>query len=575
MTAEPTIEPLTEPCLLVPADTPCSEVAAHIFSRGSRHNLLVQGEDDAIGVVSREHFLTSMSDSHKQGSTPLDRQAIGQLATWDLPLITHSTPLATAAGLMMGPDAPDRFHDLPVTDDADKPYGVLRPVRAMRALADHAARREETDGITGLATRDRVMTVLQEAVAGIETDDARVVIAYLDLDRLKSVNDTLGHRIGDMLLRSASRRMLAAASGADVVGRLGGDEFAIVTRLSLPATVTAENAALAFGERLRVALAHKDPDLPDMAQPVASIGVVVADSPSIDPDELLRLADTAMYSAKLSGGNRVQYGRRTAEGVESILNEALHLMFQPIVDTVTGVPTAVEALLRVHGGIDDERFPTDIKLRATRQGATLDLDRWVLGRACKALKHWEADDFKPGHDLRMHVNLSPESLVEPGLADALLTTIANAGVAPSRIVLELSELSRLGDLAAARTELRTLDAAGVGIALDDVGVSLDTLRFLQEPLPLSIIKVDRMIVHGAGRGSAVDTEVLSVISRIASELNVAVIAEGIETPQEHKAVRKAGIGLQQGFLHYRPMSEPLLRARMAAAMAPALRTRML
>ncbi|WP_062204192.1 EAL domain-containing protein [Demequina salsinemoris] len=573
MTTEPTIEPLVELCLIVPADTPCDEVAAHIFSRGSRHNLLVEREDGQIGVIGRERFLRSMAGSYGYNRSLLGGTGVGELAVWGLPLLSRLTPLATAASHMMGTDRADDFPDLPVVDALGKPYGVIRPVRVMRALADHAGRRAEIDGMTGLATRERLMAVLEDALAMLEGEDSRVLVAYLDLDRLKVVNDTLGHNLGDALLRSASRRMLIAAAGADVVGRLGGDEFAVVSRIRLPSTVTAEDAALAFGERLRVALAQPDPDLPDAAQAHASIGVAVADSPDADPEELLQLADAAMYSAKLSGGDKVQYGRRTPQGVDQILTEALHLMYQPIIDTVTGVPTAVEALLRVHGGVDDERFPADIKLRAARLGATLELDRWVLGRACKALRHWEADGFKPAADISMHVNLSAESLVIPGLADALLSTITSAGVAPRRIVLELSELSRLGDLTAARTELAALDAAGVRLALDDVGVSLETLRFLQQPLPFSVIKVDRTIVHGAGRGSSVDAEVLAVISRIAEELDVAVIAEGIETEHEYAAVREAGIGLQQGFLHYRPMSEPLLRARVAAATTPPLRTR--
>ncbi|WP_159451361.1 EAL domain-containing protein [Demequina sp. NBRC 110054] len=573
MTTEPTIEPLIELCLLVPADTPCSEVATHIFSRGSRHNLLVQRATGEIGVISRERFLNTMAGSAGTARAVVASQGIGELASWGLPLLSPKTPLASAAAHMMGADSADDFHDLPVADGEGKAFAVVRPVRVMRALADHAGRSAETDGMTGLATRERLMTVLEDTMASLDGGDARVIVAYLTLDRLKVTNDTLGHKQGDALLRSAARRMLIAAAGADVVGRIGGDEFAVVSRLRLPATVTAEDAALAFGERLRLALSQRDPALPDNAQADASIGVVVADNADADTEELLQLADAAMYSAKLSGGNKVQFGRRTAQGVDQILTEALHLMYQPIIDTVTGRPTAVEALLRIHGGVDDERFPADIKMRAARLGATLELDRWVLGRACKALRHWEADGFKPAADISMHVNLSAESLVVPGLADTLLSTIKGAGIATHRIVLELSELSRLGDLTAARTELAALDAAGVRLALDDVGVSLDTLRFLQQPLPFSVIKVDRTIVHGAGRGSAVDAEVLSVISRIAGELDVAVIAEGIETNLEYDAVREAGIGLQQGFLHYRPMSEPLLRARIAAATAPPLRVR--
>ncbi|MDN4472920.1 EAL domain-containing protein [Demequina zhanjiangensis] len=571
MTPDATIEPLIEPCPLVPTDTPCSEIASHIFSRGSRHHILVQRPDGEVGVVGREAFLGHIARTPDRST--LAHQAVGDLAVWDLPTVSERTSLTAAAVRMMSADGGNGFRDLPVIDAAGVAYGVIRPVRLMRALADSSARHAETDGLTGLASRERLMSALEEALRALRTSDSRVLVAYLTLDSLRIINDSLGHHHGDAMLRTAARQILAAAAGADVVARLAGDEFAIVTRINLPSTVAVEAAAMAFGERLRAVLSQPDPSLPSTARARASIGVVAAENPTEDPDELLRLADAAMYSAKLAGGDRVQFGRRTAEGIDKILNDALYLTYQPIVDTITGVPTAVEALLRMHRGADDESFPLDVKQRAARLGATLDLDRWILGHACRALRHWEADDFKPARGLVMHVNLSPESLVVPGLADGLLSTIRDSGVSPQRIVLELSELSRLGDLAAARAELRALDAAGVRLALDDVGISLDTLRFLQEPIPFSIIKVDRTIIRGAGRGSAVDAEVLSVISRIADELDVAVIAEGIETDRERDAVRHAGIGLQQGFLHYRPMSEPLLKARLVAATTPRQRIR--
>ncbi|WNM28126.1 EAL domain-containing protein [Demequina capsici] len=571
MTSEATIEPLVEHCLMVPSDTPCSEVGAHIFNRGNRHTLLVRADDGELGVVSREHFLHSMAGAYGYGRQLLARQGIGELTHWGMPAVTPDTPVATAAALMMGSEAPEGFRDLPVVGADGDALGIIRPVRLMRALADDAARRAETDGLTGLATRARVIAGLEDAIAGLDDGDARVIVAFLDLDRLKHVNDSLGHGAGDALLRSASRRLLAVAGGADVVGRLGGDEFVVVARMRLPAAITAEDAALAYGERLRAALAQHDPDLPDSAQARASVGVAVESSPGADAEALLRLADTAMYSAKLGGGDRVQYGRRSAQGVDAILTDALHLMFQPIIDTATGMPTAVEALLRAHTAADDSNFPADIKLRAVRQGATLELDRWVLSRACRSLRRWQADGLEAARRLRMHVNLSPETLVAPGLADELLTTIAEAGVAPDRIVLELSELSRVGDINAASLELAALDAAGVSLALDDVGVSLDTLRLLQQQLPLSLIKVDRTVVAGAGRGNAVDAEVLSVIARIAAQLKVEIIAEGVETMAESEAVARAGIRHEQGFLRFRPMSEPLLRARLASAAALAMR----
>jgi diguanylate cyclase (GGDEF)-like protein len=202
-----------------------------------------------------------------------------------VPLVRPTSTIAHAAGLIV--DSAEGYRDLPVVDDEGEPVGIVRPVRVMRALADQTAHRAATDQLTGVASRARFIEELSMRVAALEETPGAVVVAFLDLDRLKPVNDLFGHTLGDALLRSVATRLKAAVGPGDLVGRLGGDEFAVVTSLEDAAVETLEERALAIGERLRAALAHRDRALPKKAASRASVGVAFTATALADAEPLL------------------------------------------------------------------------------------------------------------------------------------------------------------------------------------------------------------------------------------------------------------------------------------------------
>jgi EAL domain-containing protein (putative c-di-GMP-specific phosphodiesterase class I) len=227
------------------------------------------------------------------------------------------------------------------------------------------------------------------------------------------------------------------------------------------------------------------------------------------------------------------------------------VVYQPIVDGGNGRVVAVEALLRqrnADGGLDGPVAPLE---DAARAGMALDLDRWVLDRACRDMLRWRErlGDDAPA---TVHVNLAADSLGHPGLAAAVLATIDETGLARHQVRLELSERSGTVDLTEATGSLEEIAAAGVGIALDDLGASLDALSVLDR-LPLDSLKIDRSVVVGAGSRGAIATEVLSLLARLADQLGLELVGEGVERRDDERTLLSAGVHLMQGFRYSHPV----------------------
>jgi diguanylate cyclase (GGDEF)-like protein len=450
-------------------------------------------------------------------------------------------------------DSIEGYRDLPVVDDEGEPLGIVRPVRVMRALADHTAHQAATDQLTGVASRARFIEELSVRVERLDSGPGVVIVAFVDLDRLKPVNDLFGHTLGDALLRSVAKRLAAAVGPDDVVGRLGGDEFAVVTSVGSAPNLEIEEFALALGERLRSAVARRDRQLPKKAASHASVGVAFTSSPLVDVEPLLVSADEAMYAAKVAGGDRVRLGGRAAEVGRAVRTDDLMLMYQPVIDVRTGEVTAVEALLRNRGESGLLEFPAERMQQAVRTGSTLALDAWVLSQACADMARWDASSVRLPR--RLHVNLAPQTVCEPHFATALLAAIDATGFATERVCLELSECAGVDDLLRAVPQFLALTEAGARLALDDMGATLGALRLLGGSLPIDCVKVDRSVIEGCGLGLAFDGEMLDLVARLADRFAIEVVAEGVETAHEDDAVRRSGIHHIQGFLHSKPLVE--------------------
>jgi len=545
-----TLAGMVEACPIVHGETSCADLEGIVSGASEVSSLVVRGSGGEIGLLPRAAFMSRMAGRYGYGRSLWGRQPVSALTTWTVPAVLEHTRVVEAAALMF--DDAEGYRDLPVLDDAGEPIGVVRPVNVMRALAELTARRAATDELTGAASRAHFIEELDARVGALAAVHGRaVLIAFLDLDRLKPVNDLYGHSLGDALLRSVARRVGAAIGGSDMLGRLGGDEFAVIASVLAADRADAEDQAVALGERLRAALAVPDPELPAEAESRASIGVAVAtgDTPA---SAVLRAADEAMYAAKSAGGDRVRLGLGDAPHRPAVATHGLSLVYQPVVETLSGAVTSVEVLLRETFPDGSLGFPVERMRRVARSGGTLALDRWVLARACAHMVEWSHSD--PEHAAsRIHVNLAPESLREEGLADAVITTIDASGLARDRVCLELSEHSGTEDLTAALPQLVAVHRAGIALALDDMGATLGALRMLGSTLPVDTVKVDRQVVVGAGRGLAFDVEMLALISKLCDLYALEVIAEGVETPEELQAVRDAGIDRVQGFLYSRPL----------------------
>ena len=554
---------VSDPVVVAPGDS-CESVDVGFRTRWTGSSVLVAPREDGgpYGMVARKDFLTTMTGRYGFGRSLWNRRPVAEIARWDVPSVAVSASLTVAAErLALG----DGYSDMVVTDDAGTPVGILDPTTLMEALAAELAHEASHDHLTGVTSRARFVDGLRELCTDARDGGGAVVLAFLDLDRLKAVNDGLGHSAGDALLHSVATRLAAAARHGDVVGRLGGDEFA-VARLLGPQTPddTWRARALGLGEALRAAVAAPDPVLPEAAHSRASVGLAVGAGPLVDSDQLLREADVAMYGAKKAGGDRVRLAGADAGPAADDPARAwsgLEVHYQPIAATADGAVLEVEALLRTRdadGRLGGPGTPLD---RAARSGRSLDLDLWVLERACRDLAGWRAalGGRAPGV---VNVNLSPTALEEVLLAPRVLAVLDATGTPHDAIRLELSEAASDAQITGADAALRALRAAGVPIALDDLGGAMSGLRQIGR-LPVDVVKIDRAVVAGM-LDDPFDALLVEVVQRMAAEHGMAVVAEGVETPEQLAALRAAGIPLVQGFGVARPMSDDALTAYLAA-----------
>ncbi len=420
------------------------------------------------------------------------------------------------------------------------------------------------DSLTGLANRALFQDRVEHAVARLERGGGSLGLLFLDLDDFKAVNDGRGHGTGDSLLEGVARRLEQTVRAGDTLARLGGDEFAVLleSRDTSAAGATAERIL----DALRLPLAV------DGAETVigASIGVVTTSDPATAPDELLRDADIAMYAAKNSGKGRSQlFHPGLREEVVSRLqlasdlsravgNGELVVQYQPIVDLGTGSVTGVEALMRwqhPHRGLV---MPGEFIPVAESTGLIVEMGRWLLTRSCRDARTLQEQTER--FDLSLSVNLSARQLEEPGLAQDVASALQESGLAPAQLTLEITESVFMAEPERSVLALESLKELGVRIAIDDFGTGYSSLAYLQR-LPVDELKIDRSFV---AHEESADTSVLvETIVRLADDLGLDTVAEGIETEGQRERLRHAGCRLAQGFLFARPTELRHVRRLMA------------
>ncbi|WP_233153578.1 bifunctional diguanylate cyclase/phosphodiesterase [Kineosporia sp. R_H_3] len=433
----------------------------------------------------------------------------------------------------------------------------LRDTTERERMAAEVRRQARTDSLTGLMNRAAFLTVLDERLAA-----GRAVVLFVDLDGFKSVNDTAGHAVGDRLLRDVAAALSRSVGPDDVVARLGGDEFAVLGRDGTTAYGLELAAAVLDGLRS----AGRDRD-PRAAGTGASIGV--ASGRGGTAEALLGDADLAMYAAKAAGGARsaafeprmraeVVERSRVVADLDVALGDGagLALHVQPIVDLTDQRWVGCEALVRwdAPGG---PRPPREFLRVAEETGQIVPLGRWVLGQALG----WLARYGDPCAGIS--VNVASRQLADPAFASTVLHALEVSGVDPARLTLEVTEQTAIDDLTRTGARLQSLRALGVHVSLDDFGTGFSSLGYLAQ-LPVDELKIDRRFVAGLGLRAEDDALVRAVL-RLAADLGLAVVAEGVETAEQARALAALGCRRAQGFHLQRPVPAASLGSRRPAA----------
>jgi diguanylate cyclase (GGDEF)-like protein len=428
-------------------------------------------------------------------------------------------------------------------------------VTRRRQAETYIARLASEDPLTGLPNR-RVFRAAIEQLSGGETAIGgspaaanEFAVLFLDLDRFKVINDTLGHRVGDMLLIEVAHRLKQSMRIGDVLARLGGDEFAVVT------TSFESRAALGLLAAAIVEAIGKPYEIDGHhIRSTVSIGIAIGLNDGNNADDLLMAADLALYAVKTSGrgtyrfyehsmNEEINERRQTEIDLrEAIEQNRLHLEYQPIIDLRRKVVSGFEALARwqhpVRGAISPDVF---IPI-AEDSGLILPLGEWALHEACTQAAQWP-------HDLRIAVNLSPVQFSTPNLVDTILRILTETGLQAHRLVLEITEGLFISDTEKMLAVLHRLKAIGVSIAMDDFGTGYSSLSSLRS-FPFDKIKIDRAFVSDLGENPENSVIVQAVII-IAGALGMTTVAEGVETESQQRLLTALGCDQVQGYFYSR------------------------
>jgi diguanylate cyclase (GGDEF)-like protein len=533
--------------------------------------------EDALRLLLEERFDVVLLDLGLEESEGLDTLGRARVAAASVPFIVMSAEDDESLAL--------RAHRFGAQDYLVKgtwePRLVQRTVRHAlerhRILADLARSRQHEhylathDGLTGLPNRLAIMDQLHRTLAQSARGQRCFAVLFVDLDRFKQINDSMGHPVGDDVLSVIAERLSQVLRRSDMVARLGGDEFIIL----LPDIKRPENAAV-VAQKITESVSAPCHLGSGEYRVTASIGIAVFPGDGQDPDVLIRNADTAMYAAKAEGPNRFSF---YAEGMNERVRRRLALEnglraavergsfrmhFQPQVELVNGTAVGVEALLRWHSPDRGLLGPAEFIAVAEEAGLIRSLGIWSLRAACEAAREWRGPSGEP---LRLAVNLSARQLADRDFPSALEALLRDLAFDPRRLDLEIGEHGALREretwlqmLAQLRHQL------GVRVVIDDFGSGTSALAALRH-LPVDGLKIGRDFVASILEDAA-DATITSGLLTIARGLSLPVTACGVETPEQRDFLYEHGCSRMQGFLFAKPMEAQELAALLAAEAPP-------
>ncbi len=419
----------------------------------------------------------------------------------------------------------------------------------MRHIAQH-------DALTGLPNRLALLVKLAQLLPDARRYGWKVAMMFLDLDRFKIINDTLGHQVGDELLREVACRISTVVRETDFVARLGGDEFVVI----LPGIKSPADAALVAGKIISTLAAPIEAEGHEL-HTTPSIGISIFPDDGPDSDVILKNADTAMYHAKAAGRNNYQFfsaemNQASSErlNIEHKLRHAisrneLALCFQPQFSAESGLPIGVEVLLRWHHPTEGMISPARFIPVAEETGMIIEIGEWVLLNACREMMHWINAGLKP---MRLAVNVSPKQLRRRDFCETVANALAASGLPPELLELEITESSVMENPQDAIQILERLGRMGVTLAIDDFGTGYSSLAYLKL-FPIDHLKIDRSFVADIEQDLN-DRAIAFGTIALAHSLGLKVIAEGVETDDQLDLLRSNGCDEVQGFLLAKPMN---------------------
>jgi diguanylate cyclase (GGDEF)-like protein/PAS domain S-box-containing protein len=412
------------------------------------------------------------------------------------------------------------------------------------------------DPLTGLPNRALFLTRVEFALERLHRRDSGFAVVLLDLDRFKVVNDSLGHAVGDLLLKGVAERLATILRPEDMVARLSGDEFAVLVE-----DIAGLNEAMAIATRVLESMAAPfDLDGKELYS-AASVGIAMSRPGYGAPDEVLRDAEIAMHRSKAGGAGsyevfdlQMQSEAMARFELETGLRRALEreelrVQYQPIVELATGRLAGLEALVRWEQPSGEMTPPQAFIPMAEQTGLIVPLGYWVLEEACRQLRRWEDAD-PAAADLTMSVNLSPRHFAQPDLAERVAEVLESTGLGAHRLKLEITESVVMEYSASVVNTIRALERLGVRLRIDDFGTGYCSLSYLHT-LPLDGLKIDRSFIAHAQAG---DRKLLRAIVSMAHNLGLSVVAEGIEEPALLEELLELGCEFAQGFYFAAPLS---------------------
>jgi diguanylate cyclase (GGDEF)-like protein len=512
----------------------------------------------------------------------------GSIVVWDVAIAVSRAARLIGSSQRIDPGLlPDRRDDIGALLESFARMTLTieqqaEELRRVPARLDELARQAFRDSLTGLANRAVFMDRLGHALFRTERRADYVAVLFLDLDRFKVVNDSLGHAVGDQLLIEVGQRLRACVRPEDTVARLGGDEFGIMLE-----GLTGVAAATQVAER--IAEQFERPFLADGREVfiTGSTGIALSPSPQTQPEQLLRHADLAMYQAKNRGEARyvVHDGSTNAPSLElldlemdlrgAMARNEFTLHYQPIIDLGTNRIVGLEALIRWTHPRRGLLLPADFIALTEETGLIVPIGEWVLGEACRQARDWEG--LAPADTLLLiTVNLSAKQVHQAAVLSEVKDVLRASGLPPDRLVLEITETAMMDDEPTVLDRLTALRAIGVRLALDDFGTGYSALNRLKR-VPADVLKIDQSFVAGIDDRPE-DKEIVRAVIAVAKSLKLRVVAEGIETERQASRLRAMGCDYGQGFFFARPLppehipallSNPRWRGRLESRRHPA------